>query len=107
MTKNIFKENYVGPEGPHLNCLTQTTVSGGYQEDKQISIHPTGRHTRLHRRRDNDGPIAGARNPSRKGHLAKASKTLDIRRRDREATMSGGKTSIPDGAYTAPGSMQW
>ena len=40
MKTNIFKRDYVGPEGPHLNCLTQTSITGSYEESKQRSIHP-------------------------------------------------------------------
>jgi hypothetical protein len=44
--KNIFKEKYVGPSGRHLSCLTQTTVTGSYDESKQKSIHPGRRAKR-------------------------------------------------------------
>jgi hypothetical protein len=51
---DLFKKNYVGPTGPHLSCITDTTRYGSYEDDRQISIHPTGRHKNLHRRRDGD-----------------------------------------------------
>jgi hypothetical protein len=109
--KNIFKENYIGPEGRHLSCLTQVSVKGSYDENKQISIHPTGRHKKIHLRQETtkDGknlPITAGRNPSRKGKLAKRSKALDIRRRECTATRSSLRSGVNPEAYTIPGSMQ-
>lgn len=41
MAKELtFRQRYVGPDGPHLNCLTSTTRKGTYEEKDQRSIHP-------------------------------------------------------------------
>lgn len=65
---------------------------------KDTSIHPTGRHDNLHRRRDGE-PICAKRNPNRKGKLAKASKELNRRR----VVWSAMKDTT---GHTQPGSMQ-
>lgn len=50
--KRAFLKKYQGPTGAHLSCLTQTSMVGDYELHRQSSIHPTGRHKMLHKRRD-------------------------------------------------------
>lgn len=40
MNTLTFRERYVGPNGPHLNNLTQTSLTGSYKPEVQSSIHP-------------------------------------------------------------------
>lgn len=94
--KNIFKAKYVGPQGKHLSRLTQTTMFGTYEEAKQRSIHST-RHPG--KRPKN---TCAARNPNRKGKLAKASGELDRRRR-----IFGAMSPADQACETAPGSMNY
>lgn len=95
MSKNIFKSKYVGPQGKHLSYLTQTTMTGSYEEAKQRSIHSM----RKGRKGTN---TCAARNPNRKGKLAKASAELDRRRR-----AFGAMPPADQAACTMPGSMSY
>jgi hypothetical protein len=104
--KKSFINRYQGPRGPHLSCLTSTSMVGTYKDENQRSIHPRvqGGRTRtkkentcLPRRRDN-------------GILAKRSKELDRRRRDCEITIAYIK-NLPgvvftEGMHKSPGSMR-
>lgn len=42
MTQKLatFRERYVGPDGPHLSQLTETSLKGTYTPATQRSIHP-------------------------------------------------------------------
>ena len=51
--RNLFKENYTGPRGPHLNHLTETTITGTYTESKQKSLH-SGRNKKNARKEEKD-----------------------------------------------------
>lgn len=76
--------DYQGPKGPHLNCLTTLSRTGG-QAKNETSIHPTGRHKELHKRRilsvDQENHLICMPARRDKGPLAKRSKELDRRRR--------------------------
>ena len=96
MSKNIFKSKYVGPQGRHLSCLTQTTMTGSYEDAKQRSIHST----RYPGARPKN--TCAARNPNRRGKLAKASAELDRRRR-----AFGAMLPADQAACTMPGSMSY
>lgn len=93
MAKNIFRAKYKGPMGKHLSNLTQTSLTGSYEEDKQRSIHPGSGKPKN---------TCAPRNPNRKGKLAKASKELDRRRR-----IFGAMAPADQACETAPGSMNY
>jgi hypothetical protein len=105
--KARFYARYLGPKGRHLSCLTATSITGSYKDDDQRSIHPRVIGGRTRNKKVN---TSEARNPDRKGYLAKASKELDRRRRDCESTISFVKNKsgvvYTEGSYSEPGSMR-
>lgn len=57
--KAMREMGYVGPDGPHLAHTTKYTREG-VRNDKG-TMHPTGRHHKLHLRRDGKTPITAPR----------------------------------------------
>ena len=56
---NIFKRDYKGPKGKHLNCLTETTRFGDYKPENQKSIHANGRRKKRSNRVAMEGQANG------------------------------------------------
>lgn len=94
-SKARFMSRYVGPSGPHLSCLTETSLNGTYKDENQRSIHF------LHRG-DKGKNTCAPRNPARKGKLAKRSAELDRRIRE-----YGAQQPADQAATKKPGSMNY